>query len=317
MALGLKILLRAHAVLCLSVATFLGQEACWRRSGSPVRSVPSGIGKASAAPARASDVAPIPSPQAVTSAHPLNAPQDTTPDENPANRAVSSAQPDPQRSPQVPPIFPSHTTVQEPYLGRELDLSSPFDPFFSSTPELRHEHRHAHRRVQSVAVELRARRWRLEVRTGCPFEHDGDLGVEGRAIVRDGTGKIRAFAEQSGTGDSAAVWKLYYDGASQLRVAVFRWANYMGHSAAGIMRFDSGGQFEACTSVSDRSPPWPCDHEDSVETEVDSDVAAALRPEVHTQPPDSASAKWPIAWATALDPMKEFSKCETPYRPRR
>ena len=87
------------------------------------------------------------------------------------------------------PEFPTRTTVQEPYLGRNLDLATSLPPYFSSTPTLRREHDSSLRLVRAVADALRSQRWRLEIRTGCPSEYNGNVFVEGRAVVRDSSGR--------------------------------------------------------------------------------------------------------------------------------
>jgi hypothetical protein len=217
--------------------------------------------------------------------------------------------------PVAPPEFPTHTTAQEPYLGRQLDLASSVPSYFSSTPALRREHELPLRVVQAVTHALRSGRWRIEIRTGCPVEHNGNVFVEGRAVVRDSSGKIRAYAQDSGTGDSASVWKLYYDSALRLRVAVFSWANYMGQSSDGIVQFDENGHVQSCTSHPGAEPPWPCGHQELPELAVDADVAAALSPDVRARRSDDGRSLGPVAWVLSVDALAEFSKCRVPYQP--
>jgi hypothetical protein len=164
---------------------------------------------------------------------------------------------------------------------------------------------------------LRSQRWRLEIRTGCPVEYDGNVTVEGRALVRDRSGKVYAYSETSGTGDSAAIWKFYYDAAARLRVAVFRWANYMGQSAEGIITFDEAGRLERCSSPPQAAPPWPCEVEGTIDHGVDPAVAGALRPEIRSTESERRRGMGPVEWAMALDPAAAWSRCETSYRPQR
>jgi hypothetical protein len=49
----------------------------------------------------------------------------------------------------------------------------------------------------------------------------------------------------------------------------------------------------------------------------DSDVSAVIKPEVRARKDDDRRAESPVAWALAMDPSAEFSKCEKPYRPKR
>jgi hypothetical protein len=216
---------------------------------------------------------------------------------------------------QTPPEFPTRTTVQEPYLAKQLDLTVPLSPYFTSTPVLRSESELARRLVQGVGQALRSRRWNLEIRTGCPVEYDGNVFVEGRALVRDRSGKVYAYSETSGTDDSAGIWKLYYDGTTRLRVAVFAWANYMGQSAEGIVTFDEAGRLERCSSPPHAKPPWPCEVQGTTHHGVDPAVAEALRSDIQTTESETRRGRGPIDWAMSLDPTTEWSKCETIYRP--
>jgi hypothetical protein len=219
------------------------------------------------------------------------------------------------RSAQVPPEFPTHTTVQEPYLGKQLDLTVPLSPYFTSTPGLRREHEFARQLVQGVAQGLRSRHFRLEIRTGCPVENGGNVIVEGRALVRDRSGKVLAYSEQTGTGDSAGIWKLYYDGAARLRIAVFAWSNYMGQSAEGIITFEEAGRLARCSSPPKAEPPWQCELEGTTEDGVDPAVAGALRPEARPTASQRKRGLGPVDWAMSLVPTAAWSKCETIYRP--
>jgi len=233
-------------------------------------------------------------------------------------RPASDPRPEPEAvaEPSVVPPIPSETTVQAKYLGKELDLSSPLAPYFSSTAALRHQHALAFELVRSLGQGVRLGRWHLDVRTGCPVEAHGDVFVEGRALVRDGSGKVRAYAESVGTGDSAGVWKLYYDDASRLRVAAFGWANVMGQEAEGVVLFDASGAFEHCSSPPGAEPPWPCGpvSGDAPQSDLDPAVAAAVRPEMRAKRSERAGDDGPVEWIRSLDSVAEWSKCSTPYR---
>jgi hypothetical protein len=236
------------------------------------------------------------------------APAPTAPSEREPDQVVTDA---PAKPLQVRPEFPTHTTVQEPYLGKQLDLTAPLSPYFTSTPGLRREHGLARQLVQGVGQALRSRRWHLEIRTGCPVEYGGNVIVEGRALVRDHTGKVFAYSEQTGTGDSAGIWKLYYDGAARLRIAVFAWSNYMGQSAEGIIAFDEAGRLERCSSPPQAEPPWACETEQG----LDPAVTAALQPKIRPPASERKRGTGPIDWAVSLDPVAAWSTCGTLYRP--
>jgi hypothetical protein len=163
--------------------------------------------------------------------------------------------------------------------------------------------------IDTVRMQLRAHRWNLETRTGCEVEADGNLFVEGRTLVRDGHDRVRAFSEAMGTGDSASIWKYYYDDRSVLRAAVFSWNNYVGQKADGVMVFGESGQFVGCSSLPGDSGLLFCGPENEAEP-LDPDVAAV------TSAPAPKLAQ-SVAWVMARDPIAEIEKCETLYRPAR
>jgi hypothetical protein len=202
--------------------------------------------------------------------------------------------------------------VQDAYLGRELNPSSPLPPYFSSTTVLRRQHDGARQKAATVHRELRAGRWRLEVRTGCPVEYGGSVVVEGRALLRDQDGRVRAYAEASGTGDSAGVWKLYYDEVSRLRVVTFTWRNYMGQTADVVAQLDEVGRLETCSAPAGGGD-WVCGMEEDRVTGLDRDVIEAVRPRQRKPAADQG----PISWALDFDPVTLFADCQTPYHPQR
>jgi hypothetical protein len=206
------------------------------------------------------------------------------------------------------PVFPTRITTQEPRLGRDLNPAKPLLPQFTATPPQHQAHAVAVRMIDTVRLQIRAHRWTLETRTGCEVEADGDGFVEGRTLVRDGYNKVRAFSEAIGTGDSAAIWKYYYDDRSVLRAAVFSWRNYMGQKADGVMVFGESGQFVRCSSLPGDAGAIFCESKNEATEPLDPDVAA-----VTTAPAPKISES--VAWVMTRDPIAQFQKCETPYRP--
>jgi hypothetical protein len=216
---------------------------------------------------------------------------------------------------ETPPEIPTEITVTEPYLGRILELSAPLPPYFVSTPKLRREHATSLQLVQAVRNALQQKRWSTEIRTGCPVEFDGRAFVEGRAVVRDATGKVRAYSESVGGDDSAGVWKLYYDEASHLRTIVFQWASYTGRTAATVIDFDRVGNLVRCSSPPEEEPPWPCAPEKASAGRIDPSVDSVLQPEIRERAQARENTASPIHWALSLNPTTEHSKCKTPYTP--
>lgn len=208
--------------------------------------------------------------------------------------------------------------VQEPYLGRELDLLAPLVPDLLSTPSPSRGLATARHLVANLARQVRSGRWSVAIRTGCPVEYDGDVFVEGRAIVLDAAGSIRGYAESPGTGDSAGIWKLYYDQAAHLRLAVFGWHSVAGQSVEGVMLFDASGRLESCVTQPDDASSTYCDTKGTaLDDAIDPAVADAVRPDVVSRPQHATTIETPVAWVASRDPVREFQKCETPYAPSR
>jgi hypothetical protein len=156
-------------------------------------------------------------------------------------------------------------------------------------------------------MQLAANRWNLETRTGCEVEAGGDVFVEGRTLVRDSHNHVRAFSEAIGTGDSAAIWKYYYDDRSVLRAAVFSWRNYMGQKADGVMVFGPSRQLVRCSSLPGDAGAIFCGPENEGDEPSDPDFTAAI-----SAPAPKVSES--VAWVMTRDPITEFQKCQTPYR---
>ncbi|MGC4070223.1 MAG: hypothetical protein QM784_37295 [Polyangiaceae bacterium] len=228
-------------------------------------------------------------------------------------RSVAEAEPSVREN---APQEPTTAIVHDPYLGREIDLSTPLPPHFASTSKSRSEHALSRKLVQTVANGLRHAHFTQEIRTECPVEQEGDVIIEGRAIVRDANGRVRAYAESAGTGDSAGTWKLYYDDASRLRVAVFRWASHAGNASLALLEFAGEGNLIRCSTTPDAEPPWPCTHTDDATGNLDSAVAAAVSPPPRVVPEGTVPISAPIRWAMTLDPIAKFTACKTVYTPK-
>jgi hypothetical protein len=238
----------------------------------------------------------------------------------PQQTPLATCPPPPSRGepPPDPPAPLRPTIVQEPYLGRELNLSEPLAPDLASTPSLLRGLAPAQELVANLERQVRSGRWSMAVRTGCPLEYNGDVIVEGRAVVRDGAGNVRGYAESPGTGDFAGVWKLYYDRALHLRVAAFSWHSVAGQAVDGVMLFDANGRLERCaTQPADASATYCEARGTPVDDEMDPAVADAVRPEVASRARRGVSTQTPATWLAKLDPTWEFQKCDTPYTPSR
>jgi hypothetical protein len=156
----------------------------------------------------------------------------------------------------------------------------------------------------SVDRQLHEKQWSLEIRTGCLVDSGGDVFVAGRALVRDRGNRLRAFSETIGTGDSGAIWKLYYDETSRLRVAIFSWRNYMGQKADGIMQFSPGGHFLGCTSLPNDAGAISCGAPPEAADTLDPGVELATRHAAKTRGDAADSGSDSVTWATHLDPWQ-------------
>jgi hypothetical protein len=210
-------------------------------------------------------------------------------------------------SPEAPHEFPTRITTQDPRLARDLDPTAPL-PRYSSAPKPSARFLEmAQRFVNAIERPLRDGRLRLEIRTGCSIEANGDALVEGRALVRDSNNHVRAFTESVGTSDSAAVWKLYYDD-SVLRLASFVWSNYAGQNTAGFMVFDESGRLVSCFASPRGTGTQFCGPEADPTDSLDPEVRNVTTP-TPTRMSEAAS------WAAHLDPVAELFECNTPYNP--
>jgi hypothetical protein len=138
--------------------------------------------------------------------------------------------------------------------------------------------------ISASRANLKSKAWSLEIRTGCLHESDGNVIFEGRALVRDHAGRIRALVEDPGTGDSAGVSAMYYDEKGQLRALVASWNNYMGASSGAVVTISADGHSEGCSSTPDAYDSRFCGDDYIKESQQ-------------------------------RDPFTEFSKCNVPYNP--
>jgi hypothetical protein len=108
---------------------------------------------------------------------------------------------------------------------------------------------------------------------------------EGRAVVRDSKGNVRVLVEDGGTGDSAGVYRYFFDSTGKPQVATFSWNNVTGSSTEGIAILDSSGDLLHCEAVPGGYGNFLCENPDFL---------------------DQFRAK---------DPIVAMDKCDTPYSP--
>lgn len=191
----------------------------------------------------------------------------------------------PAPTPTTPPVEVEERRIEHGlWVAQTLDPTKPLAPYFRSTAELRRTTERAHAMISAVSTNLKSKAWSLEIRTGCLYESDGSVILEGRALVRDQAGRIRALVEDPGTGDSASVNAMYYDEKGLLRAFVASWNNVMGASSGAVVTISADGHSEGCSVTPDTYDSRYCG-DDYVEE------------------------------SRHRDPLTEFSKCNVPYNP--
>lgn len=237
------------------------------------------------------------------------------------SRAVPNSRPLPTSSGLPKPVAMSDDSgppggavvVQDEYLGHELELFAVPRDAVLNQPALSQ----ARRIVRQLAREAIAKRWSTTVMTGCPADGDSRVIVEGRAVVRDVRGNVRAYAESPGIDDSAGVWKLYYDEKLHLRVATFEWRSVAGHTADGVMLFEISGRLVRCTVVPQDAAPFYCGAESRSDFTLDPAVTDVTQAGALEKTTNDGSAQSPAAWVIAINPAKQFAECTSAYVRRR